>query len=113
MLHEEPQVGDGYSSDNSLFYGTIRVSTKSGGRSKSKYLEKLGKEILKNDAHFLSDSAGGFDRSVTKKLNEEENAMDIVSDDSTEKIQRAESHRKEVIRARYVIQCTDSTLFLF
>eukprot|EP01084_Bolivina_argentea_P154203 268827_1 len=52
LLEDEPDVGDGYSSDNTLFYGKITLSTSKLNNNKLNYLKKLGKEILTNNPKF-------------------------------------------------------------
>ncbi len=49
--------------------------------------------------------------SITKRLNEEENQLQILSDDSYDQVHSAEKVRKEVIHARYAFLLHENQLY--
>ena len=110
LLEKEPEVGDGYSSDNNLFYGKITVSKTTD--HKTTYLQKLGKQILSNPQSEMTQigetkaKTKTLYTALTKRLNEEENELHIISDDdSMENVRREERERKNLIHARYALPC--------
>eukprot|EP01084_Bolivina_argentea_P101948 182706_1 len=125
LLEHEPQAGDGYSSDNALFYGKISV-TKANTKDKTNYLKKLGKEVLTNNPKFSNVTPKDqlamnsqckpqhhtLYNALTKRLNGE-----IHSDDneSLDKQALAEKDRKAVIRTRQKMRRheADDPSFLF
>ena len=116
LLKEESNCADGYSSDNALLYGKISITSKyKTANPKTKYLQQLGKEILTNNPKFRNidqkDELANHDNKnegktlynvITKRLNEQENEHEVLSDNSHEIIRRAERNRREVIHARFV-----------